>query len=42
LVAAVLEGRDGIGIEQERASFDVAERRIEHAQSETRQLELEL
>jgi hypothetical protein len=39
-LAAVLEGRDPIGIELERASFEVAQTRIEHVQSEMVQLEM--
>lgn len=34
LIAAILEGRDAIGIELERESFDVAQARIAHAQAE--------
>ena len=34
LVAAIMEGRDVIGVELERESFEVAERRIERAESE--------
>jgi len=39
-VAAVLEGREFIGIELEAESFAVAQARMEHAQQEARQLEM--
>ena len=34
LVAAIMEGRDVIGVELERESFEVAERRIERTEAE--------
>jgi hypothetical protein len=41
-VACVLEGRDFVGIEQDANSFDIAKARIEAAQREAQQLEMEL